>query len=293
MNTRSGLILLALAGAAHAAQLQQETITAWQKYLDSATTRMQERLRPESHFLKLDENQDWIESVRSGDVLVFPNHAGGLTKVPGGLIHDWLGDVFIPRVTLDKVLSTVRDYDRYKYFYQPAVVKSTALSTNERDDRFSMVLMNKSFFAKTALDSDYKSRYVRVDDRRWYSISETIRIQEIKNYGAPDQRILDENEGDGLLWRIFTITRFEERDGGVYVELEAIALSRDIPMSLRWIVEPIVRRISKESLTTSLRQTKDVVGANVTIAGCNSPGLCSARSDAPTASNSALTRSFR
>jgi hypothetical protein len=46
-----------------------------------------------------------------------------------------------------------------------------------------------------------------------------------------------------------------ERDGGIYIEIEAIALSRDIPGSVRWFVEPIVRNVSRQSLKTSLQQT--------------------------------------
>jgi hypothetical protein len=45
----------------------------------------------------------------------------------------------------------------------------------------------------------------------------------------------------------------------VYVELEAIALSRDIPGGLRWLVEPIVRRVSRSSLVVSLQETADAV----------------------------------
>jgi hypothetical protein len=48
-------------------------------------------------------------------------------------------------------------------------------------------------------------------------------------------------------------------DGGVYIELEAIALSRDIPFSLRWLIDPIFRRISRSSLVISLQQTEDAV----------------------------------
>jgi hypothetical protein len=68
-----------------------------------------------------------------------------------------------------------------------------------------------------------------------------------------------EGEGNGLIWRLFSLARYVERDGGVYLELEAIGLSRDIPASLRWLVAPIVRRISRGSLSTSLRQTRDAV----------------------------------
>jgi hypothetical protein len=56
----------------------------------------------------------------------------------------------------------------------------------------------------------------------------------------------------------------EERDGGVYIELEAMVLSRDIPAALRWVVDPIVRRVSRSSLETSLQQTADAVRTSVT-----------------------------
>src|SRR5262249_31728548 len=97
------------------------------------------------------------------------------------------------------------------------------------------------------------------NEQRWYSVSETTRIQEISAYGTDNQHRLPPDEGMGVIWRTCTITRFEERDGGVYLETEAIVLSRDIPMSLRWMVNPIVRRISRSSLTTSLGQTRDAV----------------------------------
>jgi hypothetical protein len=60
----------------------------------------------------------------------------------------------------------------------------------------------------------------------------------------------------GLIWRLSSITRLEERDGGVYAELEAVALSRDIPAAFRILVTPIVRRVSRDSMETSLHQTK-------------------------------------
>jgi len=76
---------------------------------------------------------------------------------------------------------------------------------------------------------------------------------------------LKEGEGSGVIWRLFSIARYLERDGGVYIELEAIGLSRDIPASLRWIVEPIVRRVSRGSLSTSLQQTENAVLLHVAL----------------------------
>jgi hypothetical protein len=263
-------LLLVVVFTAQATELKPETVQAWREYVASASARMQGRLRPGVHFLKVDEDQDWISKVRRGEILFLQGGSQGLTKVPSGLIHDWLGAAFISGTTLNQVLPVVRDHDHYKEFYHPNVVDSKTLSTDRLEDRFSMVLVNDSLLAKTALASDYECRYIRVTNRRWYSISESTRIQEMENYGTPSERMLPQGEGKGLLWRLFSITRFEERDGGVYIELEAIALSRDIPISLRWMIEPIVRRVSRNSLVTSLRQTEGAVRTSVTLADSRS-----------------------
>ena len=180
-------------------------------------------------------------------------------KVDSGLIHDWFGAAFIPGTTVREILAVLRDYDRYKQFYQPGVVQSKRIASSHSKDEFSMVLMNKSVVAKTALDSDYQTTYTQVDEHSWYSISDATRIQEIADYNTPSEHMLPENHGTGLIWRLHSVTRFEERDGGVYIQVEAVALSRDIPGGLRWIIDPIVRRVSRSSLATSLRQTESAV----------------------------------
>lgn len=119
--------------------------------------------------------------------------------------------------------------------------------------------MNHALFSKIALDSDYEASYVRIDEKRMYSVSRTTRIREIAEYGTAAQHTLPEDEGTGLIWRLYSTLRFEARDGGLYIEVEAIALSRDIPSAVRWAAEPIVRRVSRDSLTTALRQTEDAV----------------------------------
>jgi hypothetical protein len=244
--------------------LTPETVAAWEAYVRTVHARVQERLQPGRPFLSIDEEEGMAETIRRGEALVAPF---GRTpqKVPAGLIHDWVGVGFIPNSKLDDVLSTVRDYAHYSDFYRPEVMASKALRSDGSKDRFSMLLVNKSIFSRTALDSEYEVSYVRVDDHRCYSISEARRIQEVENYGTPQQRVLPENEGTGLIWRLLSITRFEEGDGGVYIELEAIALSRDIPASLRWIATPLVRHVSKHSLLASLQQTSEAVHSRKSI----------------------------
>lgn len=252
--------LLFIPSVAGGATLTAETVAAWTEYLHAAHLRMQARLSPGHAFLSIDEAEARAAEIRGGDPLIFPV---GRTpeKVPAGLIHDWVGIAFIPNAKISDVLSTVRDYEHYSEFFRPIVLETKVAKRDGPKDQFRMLLANKSLISKTALDGDYDSSYVRVDDQHWYSISETTRMQEIQNYRAAGQHILPENEGSGLIWRLSSMTFFEERDGGVYIELEAMALSRNIPVSLRWIATPIVRRVSKNSLLTSLQQTRDAVCA--------------------------------
>jgi hypothetical protein len=279
--------MLFSAPAALAADLKTETIQTWEDYIKVVRARNQKHLVSGEAFLTIDQVPGEAARLRGGEVVVSPAGPHIPMKVPYGLIHDWVGDAFVPNVTLPDVLRVVRDYGRYKNVYQPSVLDSKTTAIGENEDRFSLLLMNKSVIAKTALDSDYRSFYTRLDEQHLYSITEATRIQEVAEYGASSQHTLPANQGTGLIWRLYSVTRFEERDGGVYVEVEAIALSRDIPASLRWLVDPIVRRISRSSLATSLQQTQEAVrsGSNTVVRACPVGTACGpgthASSDGP------------
>jgi hypothetical protein len=256
------LILLRVHPSVGAATLTPETKAAWDAYLQEANAAMQARLQPGAHFLWLDDEPDRAEDVRTKGPYIAPMTRDIPRKVPHGLIHDWLGVGFVPNAKIEDILLVVRDYDHYKEIYRPGVIDSMSVRTDGVKDLFSMRLVNKSVVAKTALDTECEASYVRVDDQHWYGISNTTRIREVDKFGTPEQRTLPEDQGTGLIWRLSSITRLEERDGGVYAELEAIALSRDIPAAFRLFVTPIVRRVSRDSLATSLHQTKVAIDAS-------------------------------
>jgi hypothetical protein len=253
------LFLLRFHSSLGAASLKTETKEAFDVYLQAANAAMQARLQPGAHFLWLDDEAGRAEGIRTKGPYIAPVEPHIPKKVPFGLIHDWLGVGFIPNVKIEDILRIVRDYDRYKGIYKPGAIDSISHGTDGVKDLFSLRLANRSVVAKTALDTDCEASYFRVDDRHWYSVSNTTHIQEVDKFGTPEQRTLPEDEGTGLIWRLSSITRLEELDGGVHAELEAIALSRDIPATLRLFVTPIVRRVSGDSLATSLHQTKVAV----------------------------------
>jgi hypothetical protein len=243
--------------ASYATELKKQTLEAWDAYVQTANS--QTRERAEGSFLWVDEVPDRLQSVRAGTVLVSPVGQHNPKPVPSGLIHHWMGAVFIPDARLTEVLSVVRDYDHYKEFYKPTVVDSKSLGTAGDCDKYSMLLVNKEAVASTAVDVQNEACYRQLDERRCYSTAYSTRVQEIRHYGRGDAQELPPDQGNGYIWRLYGLARFEERDGGVYVEAEAMALSRDIPFAFRWVVDPIVRRISKNSMLIFLNQLKEAV----------------------------------
>lgn len=130
-------------------------------------------------------------------------------------------------------------------YYKRTVIDSRLIRTVGPFDQYSMRVVNNEAVAHTALDREYETCYFKTDKHRWYSVTHTTRVQEIGHYGQASEQELPPNQGNGYVRRLFSVAKFEQRDGGTYVEVEAIALSRDIPVAVRWLVNPIVRRISR------------------------------------------------
>jgi hypothetical protein len=242
-----------------ALDLQPATLKAWEDYLVSADSHMQARLTGQRPFLWVDEAPGQTNLLRKGKYVVAPAAGNGIVSVPGGLIHHWMGAVFIPGASLTSVRAVFSDYESYKDYYKPLVADSRRLPCNGDDARFSMIWQHRVLFISAAIEGEYQVHHVAVDSRRGYSIATTTRVREIESYGQTGERFLPPGQGSGFIWRMRSIATFEERDGGVYLELEAIALTRDIPGSLRWLVGPVVNHLSINSLTTTLKQTRDAV----------------------------------
>jgi hypothetical protein len=244
----------------HAAQLTltQETLKCWDQYLVEADSQMAARVRSPEGFLRSAYSPDVMRRLRAGEIVAGPVLQAP-KEVPDGLIHHWTGAAFIANRTMADVFAVVLDYPHYSRYYGPLVVDSKLLGHAGSEYTFTMRMMNHSLFSRSALEGEYAENYFRVSDSRWYSVAYSTRIQQIDDFGGKSERRLPPDRGSGYIWRVYSYSRFEERDGGVYVELDVIALSRDIPVGLGWVVNPIVRHLSRSSLLTSLEKTRAAV----------------------------------
>jgi len=151
----------------------------------------------------------------------------------------------------------VEDYDNHKNIYRPEIMESRLLSRHDGDFHVFLRILKKQILT-VVLNTEHDVRYVRLDRTRWYSKSVTTRIAEVEDPG-PDEHELPPGNDHGFMWRLDSFWKFEERDGGVYLECRAISLTRDVPVGLGWLINPIIRSLPRESLTNTLKATRQAL----------------------------------
>jgi hypothetical protein len=256
MRLAAALVVGALSvSGARAVDLKPETVQAFDRYIRETEARLERRLAPGGRFLWVDEEKPRADRVLQGQLAIENRSGSDTIAVPGGLIHDWIGAVFVPGVTLGKTLALVQDYDHNQDNYKPEVLASRLVSRHGNDFKVYLRLMKQKVIT-VILDTNYDVRYFPLDGGRCHSRAYSTRIAQVRNEGKPDERILPPGKDDGFLWRLYSYWRFQQRDGGVYVECEAISLTRGIPAGLGWLVEPIITTLPRESLTNTLRETR-------------------------------------
>ncbi len=248
---------------AAAAQLKPETLQAFDRYVQASESKIAAKDYGGGQFLYVeglpsDRRAAALERLKRGEVVIEKletSEDGKTITAPGGMIHDWIGTVFISGVTLQETLSLEEDYDRHQEIFQPDVMRSKTLRRNGGDFAVYFRLRKKKIIT-TILDTDHEVQYHTIDASHAESRSRTTRIQEVENAGQANESLKPVGDDNGFLWRMNTYWRFEEKDGGTYVECRSISLTRDIPIGLGWMIGPFVTSIPRESLTFTLGTTR-------------------------------------
>jgi hypothetical protein len=265
VGQRIALSLLAsslVAPPAAAAELQARTVAAFDRYVRLTEMRMD----GERAFLWLDalpaaQRQARLDELERGELVIerLATRAGNeRIEVPGGLVHHWLGLVFVQGAKIDEVLALLQDYDRHASVYRPAVARSRLLARDGDSFRFyARYFMRK--IITVVVNSEHEARFARTGPDRAQSRIYSTRIAEVEDPDAPGEREKPVGRDGGYLWRLYTYWRFLQRDGGTYVQCESISLTRGIPLGLRWLVGPFVTSIPRESLEFTLKTTRSEV----------------------------------
>jgi hypothetical protein len=243
------LLLSASTQSASSADLKPATVEAFNRYI----LQTEERLSARKSFLWADESPKRHRRVRDGEVVVEPAHGKPIIDVTDGLIHDWVGAVFVPGVSLAATIQHVQQYDCART--QHREVMDSHIISHQGNDFVVYMRLAKTKVVTVVLDTEHDIHYFPVDRTHCRSQSRTIKIAEVENPGKPSEHELPPGTGRGFLWSVATIWLFEERDGGTWIECQAISLTRTVPTGLGWIIEPIIRGLPRNSLENTLRET--------------------------------------
>jgi hypothetical protein len=256
--------LLSLAVPGTAAELKPKTTAAFDKYVSATEARFANQLKPGGAFLYIDafsadDKKNAYDQLKRGEILIekLETNPPG-PDVPDGMVHHWVGLIFIPGATMAQALPVLKDYDRRAELYKPDVTASRTISHQGNDYKMFLRLYQKKF-TTAIFNTEYAVHWGEVDPAKVYSNSISTHIAEVKDTDHPDGEEWPVGQGRGYLWRLNTYWRFQEKDGGVYLQCEALSLTRDMPIGLGWLLKPLVTSIPKASLTRALGRTREVV----------------------------------
>jgi hypothetical protein len=254
---------LAFGSAVHSAELRSPTIEAFDRYTRIAESNIEAEVTAPDRFLHVfhgdaAERTKTDRALRRGEIAIERLKAtdhGRRIDVPEGLIHHWIGSIYVPDVTLRSAVAVLQDFDQHAELFRPNIARSKIL---EHDgDRFRLALrFNMKKIISVTVDTESLAEFTPRGPDRETSAIRSVRVNEVENAGTPEERQKAAGRGGGYMWRMNTYWRFLERDGGTYVECEALTLSRNIPSGLGWLIGPVVSSIPREMLTSALQATR-------------------------------------
>ena len=239
-------IMLSTQAPAEGAELQARTVKAFEEFLEKARRGFLERA------------SGAIDTKPGATLAAGPASEDGIVGVPGGLIHHWRGGAFIRGVDLAQALAVSRDYASYPAVYHN-VKAARLLETDGDRSRVVMRLHESAGGFSVLLEVRSTIDYTRPLPGRVQAIAVLDEIREVKNAGTASEHLLPPGRDSGFLWRGASFTVLAEQAGGVYLDMETVALSRAFPPMLGWIIEPIARRVGRRSVETSLREFEAAV----------------------------------
>ncbi len=250
------------AAALHAAELKQETLAAWKRYVETTERRMAREIGDGGRFLVLDFHDD-AERLRREALADQPviwraetrDDRGESIKVPKGRIHHWLGAILIPNADVDHVVDGLQ-YSIPPHELQHDVLESRVL-WRDGDRLGTFLKVSRKAVLTMHYNTEHAVEYVRPGGGRAWSRSESTRIAELDKFGSPEEREKPVGNDRGFLWRLNVYWRYEEVAGGVLMECEVVTLSRSIPLLMRWMVAPIVTREARAALADVLQSMRE------------------------------------
>jgi hypothetical protein len=249
------LLVFAAAPGQVAGEPAPAAIAAFNSYIGAVESRLAEQHRSQNGVLApVASRQENEMRLRRGELIVEKLTPATGAELPGAMLHHWRGTAFAPGAKAADFERLMKDFNAYPQHFSPQVVQAKIL-TQQGDHFQASMRVRQKHVITVVMDTSYDITFGRLDALHGYSISRSTRIAEIDSPGTSRERALNSGEEHGFLWRLNTYWSYEERDGGLYMQIESVSLTRSIPTGLGWAIGPFVESVPRESLEFTLRST--------------------------------------
>jgi hypothetical protein len=211
------------------AQTKPQTRAEFDRYVSAAESRM-------------DAQKAFPPADRGKDVRTIAANGANPHSLPGGQLYDWIGTVFIPGASLDKLLRMLQDYD-HRATYFPETIASSKLLCRDGNRRFRYTMRLKE---PAVIDVESEVLWDPVADRRCRCRSYSTKTAEV-------------GKDHGYLRQLNSYWWFAEADDGVYVRAETITLSDEFGAMTRALGSMLMGINPEKSLKHSLTSMRESV----------------------------------
>jgi hypothetical protein len=254
LSTMVGLLLCVAGTASAQGEPPAAAVSAFNTYVGALESRLAQQHRSLDGFLAAPAADPQREvQLRRGVLVMEELTRGGGVGLPGALLHHWRGTAFVEGTKAADFERVMRDFDSYPRRFSPQVLLAKVV-LRQGDRLQASMRVEQRHIITVVMDTVYVN-FGRLDAHHGYSTSRSTRISEITSPGTPSEHALSAGEDHGFLWRQNTYWSYEERDGGLYMQIESVSLSRSIPAGLGWVIRPFVESVPRDSMEFTLRAT--------------------------------------
>jgi len=234
-------------------------VAAYNSYIGVVESRLTQQHRSQSGFLApLPSGQQAEARMRGGEFILERLTPANGPAIPGAMLHHWRGTCFAPGATAAEFERLMRNFSAYPQIYSPQVLQAKVLA-QQGDHLQAKMRVRQRHVLTVVMDTSYDVTFGRLDPHHGYSISRSTQVSEIDGAGTRSEHPLNTRDEHGFLWRLNTYWSYEERDGGLYMQIESVTLTRSIPNGLGWAVQPFIESVPRESLEFTLRATSNAL----------------------------------
>ena len=255
-----GLLLLLYGSRLSAEEPTPVALAAFQRYTRSVEARLIQQHRSAASFLAAAGPDPTAAeaNLHRGELIIEHLSPGESENLSGAMLHHWRGTAFAPGAKPADFERLMREVNAYPQHFAPEVEQARLLAQN--GDRLqSWMRVRQHHVITVVMDTSYDVTFGRLDPSHGYSLAQSTRIAEVGSPGTPAEHALAPTDEHGFLWRLNTYWSYEQRDGGLYLQIEAVSLTRAVPRGLGWAVGPYVESIPRESLEFTLRSACNAI----------------------------------